>query len=55
LDDETTPAHSVPRPGAEQVHRNARGDAAADATAAGVVPGAGANAGSAPIVEKGCG
>jgi hypothetical protein len=48
----TTPAHCVGLPGAEQVHRNARGVDAALATATGEVPGAAASAGSAPIVAK---
>ena len=55
LDDETLPDHSVQVPGAEQVHRKTRGVGAAVAAAATLLPGAGASAGSAPIVEKACG
>ena len=55
LDDETLPDHSVQVPGAEQVHRKTRGVGSTVGAAANVVPGAGASAGSAPIVENACG
>jgi len=49
------PCHSVQVPGAEQVHRKTRGVGCTLGAAASLVPGAGASAGSAPIVENACG